>query len=1189
MSDLDVIIPVCNEEENIEELIKRLDRSLSEAGISYNAIFVDDHSTDSTVSKIKSLSDSKNFTNGELKLNQDKVIYDAKTHAKLTNGNASRIMVLSKRGPKGKAFSILEGAAEAKSSYIAMIEADLQYPPEAIPNMFRMAQKYEVVVANRKNNKTHTLRRIASRLNRFFFGKLFGDLGVDVQSGLKIFRKEIIKNLSEDGITAWTLDLPLLRTALDLGFKIGSYDIDFDERKKGKSKVNLLKASFEIAKAALELKFRGSKVYFIKPRTNKNPLGAGIIYKGVRFITHTGLSLEKSAFFTFTGWQKFGLTSCIFLFFLGLVINPRFTLVVFIAFLTLIYLLDFVFSAFVIIKSLYSSPEIKISEKELNSLNEKELPIYSILCPLYKEAKVLPQLVSAIRNLDWPKDRLEVILLVEEDDEETLTALKTANIPFYFKVVVVPDCLPKTKPKACNLGLALAKGEYIVVYDAEDIPEARQLKKAYLAFQKLSQDVVCLQSKLNYYNLHQNLLTRLFAAEYALWFDIILPGFQCIGTAIPLGGTSNHFKTKFLKSLRGWDPFNVTEDCDLGARLFREGFKTAILDSITLEEANSRISSWIRQRSRWIKGYLQTYLVHTRKPFEFIKEFKIQALVFQLVIGARMIFILVNPLLWFLTISYFALYQFVAQEIESLYPPLVFYPAVILLIFGNFCYFYSYMIACVKRGYWDLVKYIFLIPFYWGLASFSAILAFYQLIKKPYYWEKTEHGLHLKMLQTKVLPYFSLEIPNFANLGVVKSFYLSLRETFENISSTLGRLVLELLALFEEISFDCLSHSRLAKILVFNWRDTKHNFGGGAEVYIHEIAKRLVKRGFAVYILCSWDGKSKREEVIDGVYVIRRGGFFTVYILAFLYYVLKFRKKFDIVIDSENGIPFFTPLFVEVPKLLIIYHIHQEIFLRYLSFPLSQIAKFLEKVLMPFVYKYIPVITISESSKADIVKLGWDPSMIEIIKPGVDRNYFKRSQKTPYPSFVYLGRVKPWKNIDIAIKAFAKICAKFPDAKLTIAGFGEVLPELYNLAKSLGVEKRVSFLGRVDNRQKTKLFAESWAALQPSSCEGWGMTVIEANACGTCVIASDVKGLRDSVLDNTTGILFSLRREDALAEAMEKIITDKNFRTFLSQNAYLWANSFSWDVTAQRFEYLILDYLKKYQLIPNYLYLKSKT
>src|SRR3989338_8862120 len=238
--------------------------------------------------------------------------------------------------------------------------------------------------------------------------------------------------------------------------------------------------------------------------------------------------------------------------------------------------------------------------------------------------------------------------------------------------------------------------------DAEDRPEPDQLLKAYLAFQKLPKETVCLQAKLNYFNPHQNLLTRFFTAEYSLWFDIVLTGLQSIGTTIHLGGTSNHFKTQVLRDLEGWDPFNVTEDCDLGIRLFKFGLKTAVIDSITLEEANSNFKNWIRQRSRWIKGYMQTYLVHMRNPIGFIRTNGLHAFIFQLVVGGKIASLFINPLLWAATISYFLLYNLVGPTIEILYPTLIFYIAVVSLVFGNFLYLYYYMIGCAQRAHWQL-------------------------------------------------------------------------------------------------------------------------------------------------------------------------------------------------------------------------------------------------------------------------------------------------------------------------------------------------------------------------------------------------------------------------------------------------------------------------------------------------------
>jgi cellulose synthase/poly-beta-1,6-N-acetylglucosamine synthase-like glycosyltransferase len=422
-----------------------------------------------------------------------------------------------------------------------------------------------------------------------------------------------------------------------------------------------------------------------------------------------------------------------------------------VAVLTAVYFIDALFNLFLVMKSLKVPPEMSSTEEELRALDETTLPVYSVLCPLYKEAHMLPTFVTAMQALDWPKAKLDVLLLLEENDQETVIAAEAMNLPSYIRIVVVPHSMPKTKPKACNYGLSFASGEYVVIYDAEDIPEPAQLKKAYLGFQNSDPSVRCLQAKLNYFNPHQNLLTRLFTAEYSLWFDVILPGLQSINTSLPLGGTSNHFRTRDLLELEGWDPFNVTEDCDLGARIFKRGYRTAIIDSVTLEEANSDVKNWIRQRSRWIKGYMQTYLVHMRHPFQFVRENGWHALIFQLVVGGKIGFMFINPFLWLATLSYFTLTVFVGPAIEALFPPLVFYFAALSLVFGNFLYLYYYMIGTAKREHFQVVKYVFLIPFYWFLVSYAAFIGLYQLIAKPHYWEKTMHGLHMKKKKEKEL------------------------------------------------------------------------------------------------------------------------------------------------------------------------------------------------------------------------------------------------------------------------------------------------------------------------------------------------------------------------------------------------------------------------------------------------------
>ncbi|MDE3077489.1 MAG: glycosyltransferase, partial [Chloroflexota bacterium] len=315
--------------------------------------------------------------------------------------------------------------------------------------------------------------------------------------------------------------------------------------------------------------------------------------------------------------------------------------------------------------------EIETSDEEVEALDERFLPVYTILVPLYEETEVLARLVRAIDRLDYPKPKLDVKLLLEEDDEETILAARQAGLPRHFQLVIVPRGQPKGKPKACNYGLIYARGDFVVIYDAEDLPERDQLKKALVAFAKGDDKLACVQAKLNYFNRDQNLLTRWFTTEYSMWFDLFLPGLDASHAPIPLGGTSNHFRTQRLRELGAWDPYNVTEDADLGARLFKVGWKTAVMDSTTYEEANSQIYNWIRQRSRWVKGYIQTYLVHMRNPVLLLRQLGLKDFFsFQMVIAGTFIGFLANPVFWVMTAGWF-LFQW--PWIKQIFPPVLFY------------------------------------------------------------------------------------------------------------------------------------------------------------------------------------------------------------------------------------------------------------------------------------------------------------------------------------------------------------------------------------------------------------------------------------------------------------------------------------------------------------------------------------
>lgn len=420
--------------------------------------------------------------------------------------------------------------------------------------------------------------------------------------------------------------------------------------------------------------------------------------------------------------------------------QPLTTLIAVVTIVNLLYLCISFYRFYLIFNGMGRTLEIEVSATEVGALDERDLPVYTILVPLYRETAVLPRLVESIARLDYPKAKLDVKLLLEEDDVETVAVARAAGLPSHFSIVVVPNRPPKGKPKACNFGLLQAKGSYVVIFDAEDVPEPDQLKRVIIAFRKGDKDLGCVQCKLNYYNRDQNLLTRWFTSEYSMWFDLFLPGLNAVHAPVPLGGTSNHFPTLVLQDLGAWDPYNVTEDADLGIRLFKRGYTTAVVDSTTFEEANSEIYNWIRQRSRWVKGYIQTWLVHMRNPVALYRAIGFRAFFsIQMTIFGTFFTFLVNPIFWGLTMVWFLIHW---NLIAELFPSPMYYIGAISLFAGNFIFTYLAMMGCLYRGYFSLVKYAVPSMLYWYLMSFASWKGFLQLFHNPFYWEKTEHGLY---------------------------------------------------------------------------------------------------------------------------------------------------------------------------------------------------------------------------------------------------------------------------------------------------------------------------------------------------------------------------------------------------------------------------------------------------------------
>jgi glycosyltransferase XagB len=380
-----------------------------------------------------------------------------------------------------------------------------------------------------------------------------------------------------------------------------------------------------------------------------------------------------------------------------------------------------------------------VTPEEIAALDDTELPLYTILVPVYHEANVVGLLMDNLGRLDYPKEKLEIFLLLEADDDETRQAAMAAHPPETVTFVTVPPGHPQTKPKACNVGLYLARGEFLVIYDAEDRPDPQQLKAAVVAFRRSDEHSVCVQAALNYFNAEENALTRLFTLEYSFWFDYMLPGLEALHLPIPLGGTSNHFRTQALRQLGGWDPFNVTEDADLGIRSAALGQTVGVIGSTTYEEANRAYGNFVRQRSRWVKGYLMTTLVHLRHPIELVRRLGLfKSFGFALLVGGTPIAFLLLPPLYILFIVSLV---FSPATLSKIFPGPVLWMGLASFIIGNALMIYVSLMGVFKRGRYRMAVWALANPLYWLLHSVASYKALWQLIVKPHYWEKTVHGL----------------------------------------------------------------------------------------------------------------------------------------------------------------------------------------------------------------------------------------------------------------------------------------------------------------------------------------------------------------------------------------------------------------------------------------------------------------
>ncbi len=359
-------------------------------------------------------------------------------------------------------------------------------------------------------------------------------------------------------------------------------------------------------------------------------------------------------------------------------------------------------------------------------LADGELPVVTILAPVFRETAILDQLMQALVAIDYPPRLLDIKIVLEADDRETIKAARELAFDSRFELVLVPHGTPRTKPRALNYALQFARGDIITIYDAEDVPHPAQLRAAAGAFAAADERLGCVQAPLNWYNRQHNALTRQFAMEYAVHFQAILPLLARLGLAIPLGGTSNHLRRSALERAGGWDAYNVTEDADLGFRLARLGYRSDMIAPPTLEEAPETIARWTKQRSRWLKGYLQTLAVQLRQPSRLPAR---AAIGLYLTLGAAILSAV------FHIPAVTACFLIAAAGVSGTPGA-----ALGLLASGYAANMICAVVAMRRAGFSTRGIDLLRLPFYWPLQTVAAAIALVELNHRPFFWAKTEHG-----------------------------------------------------------------------------------------------------------------------------------------------------------------------------------------------------------------------------------------------------------------------------------------------------------------------------------------------------------------------------------------------------------------------------------------------------------------
>jgi cellulose synthase/poly-beta-1,6-N-acetylglucosamine synthase-like glycosyltransferase len=705
-----VIVPCANDRRWLPGCFERVTEALRGTEFAYEILVVDDRSKDGSADYVRSVE------------------------------GAMPVRLIEKKGAKGRAMSIKEGLDAATGGLVVLLDPDLRCPPDEFVTMLRtLASKDDVVVANRKTYPFFAYA-LFSRAYRWLIGRVLLSVEADVRSGLKMFRRALMHDLRfvPEFDPRIGFDAFLLYHAKRAGWTVETVAVAYTRPMFHHGVWGAIASRADLVWGAVSLRMSHVSRWFfpfLYPPQPQEYFEAGF----TNINDYLFLAPEQSAKGHLTR-EVYMLVFYVFLFFFlwfGLIelATGRTFAWSFFFHIAVIQIVLIAFKLYVvwITFRLPPQPPRMLTPEEMG-----ELPTISVILPVYKEKEIISQLCGRMEEMRYPPEKLDIIFIFEDGDGETIRAFQEHPKPAHFKGLVSPNVQPKTKPKALNVALRETKGDLLVIFDAETLPEPDQFLKAVSAF-RMDPTLDYIHCRIDVYNANANWISKSYAAEFAFFYNFFLPGLATVHSPTPISGHSVYFRREQLIKVGGWDAYNLAEDCDIGIRMFRKGYKNAtVLDSYSWEQSTTTISDWLRQRTRWMQGFVQTSMVNLRFPALLWKDLGglRNMLMFMFHVPGGVFLNGINLVQW----SMLGFWYFTRDpHIQTIFTDVLLYISVASFMVANMAFTYFNLLGLFYRRYFSIVPYALFSFFYWLMLSFATARAILRFFRQESTWDKTNH------------------------------------------------------------------------------------------------------------------------------------------------------------------------------------------------------------------------------------------------------------------------------------------------------------------------------------------------------------------------------------------------------------------------------------------------------------------